>query len=148
MSEIGRTCWWLAEAMSHPEFAGAPARALEVSTSADVVIVGGGFTGLWTAWHLTQQSPGIDVVVLEQLECGFGASGRNGGFISGYVDQAGHLADLFGVDGALSMIRAGDHAVTSIAGWLEARGIDAWFRPDGSMAVASSRAQLRILDEQ
>ena len=148
MSEILRHCWWLHEAMAHPEFAGTPATALESDTTADVVIVGGGFTGLWTAWHLTQRAPGIDVVVLEQHECGFGASGRNGGFISGYVDQAGHLADLFGIEGALDMVQAGDHAVASIARWLEERGVDAWFRPDGSMAVASSPAQLSILDEQ
>jgi glycine/D-amino acid oxidase-like deaminating enzyme len=148
MSEIARTCWWLQEAMSHPQFAGTPARKLSGDTSADVVIIGGGFTGLWTAWHLKKQDPGIDVVVLEQWECGFGASGRNGGFISGYVDQAGHLADVYGVKGAQDIVRAGDHAVASIGQWLDEQGVDAWFRPDGSMAVASSKAQLDGLDGQ
>jgi len=148
MSEIARICWWLSEAMSHPEFAGEPAAPLRGDTTADVAIVGGGFTGLWTAWHLKKQDPGLDVVVLEQWECGFGASGRNGGFISGYVDQAEHLADVYGIKGAQDIVRAGDHAVASIGRWLDEQGVDAWFRPDGSMAVASSQAQLEGIDGQ
>ena len=148
MSDIARICWWLSEAMSHPEFAGEPATPLRGDTTADVAIVGGGFTGLWTAWHLKQSDPGVDVVVVEQSECGFGASGRNGGFISGYTDQAGHLADVYGLDGACAIIEAGDTAVAGIAHWLDSQGIDAWFRPDGSMAVASSVAQLGSIDNQ
>ena len=148
MSEIARICWWLSEAMSHPEFAGEPAPRLQRDTTADVAIVGGGYTGLWTAWHLKQQDPGIDVVVLEQSECGFGASGRNGGFISGYTDQAGHLADVYGLEGARAIIAAGDAAVAGIAQWCDVQGVDAWLRLDGSMAVASSPAQLRLIDEQ
>src|SRR5207342_2384822 len=50
------------------------------STSADVVVIGGGFTGLWTALALTETDPGLDVVVLEAETVAFGASGRNGGF--------------------------------------------------------------------
>jgi glycine/D-amino acid oxidase-like deaminating enzyme len=146
MSDIRRDCWWLSEAMAHPEFAGDPARRLNADTSADVVIVGGGFTGLWTAWHLKRRDPGVDVVVLEQLECGFGASGRNGGFISGYVDQGGHLADVYGVAGAQDIIRAGDSAVAGIQQWAQTRGADVWFRAAGSMAVASSAAQVSLLD--
>ena len=50
---------------------------------ADVVIVGGGFTGLWTAYFPTERNPNLGVVVLEQDICGGGPSGRNGGFASG-----------------------------------------------------------------
>ena len=48
--------------------------------SADVVIVGGGYTGMWAAWHVKQLEPEASVVLLEADRCGFGPSGRNGGF--------------------------------------------------------------------
>lgn len=49
---------------------------------ADVAILGGGFTGLWTAWHLLEADPTLRVVVCEAEHVGFGASGRNGGWCS------------------------------------------------------------------
>jgi glycine/D-amino acid oxidase-like deaminating enzyme len=141
MSEIAESCWWLKEAMAHPEFRGEPAPALENDTEADVVIVGGGYTGLWAAWHLVTTSPGIRVVVLERDECGFGPSGRNGGFINGFYDQAGTLRELFGDPGALAIIDAGARTLAELAAWLDEHGVDAWFRQDGYIGVASSTAQ-------
>ena len=58
--------------------------ALAEDTTADVVILGGGYTGMWTAFHLKQLDPGTDVVILEQDICGGGPSGRNGGFVNSY----------------------------------------------------------------
>ena len=107
MSDIATRCWWLAEALAHPEFRGEPAPPLLGDTAADVVVVGGGYTGLWAAWHLRRLEPGIDVVVLERDECGFGPSGRNGGFINGFYDHAGTLLDLFGREGAIRGHRGG-----------------------------------------
>ncbi len=141
MSDITRTCWWLKEAMARPEFVGEPAPALDRDTSADVVIIGGGYTGLWAAWHLVQARPGVKVVVLEQDECGFGPSGRNGGFINGFYDHAGTLVDLFGRDGALAVIEAGARTIHEMAAWMDGHGVDAWFRQDGYIGVASSPAQ-------
>lgn len=60
---------------------------LDGSRQADVVIVGGGFTGLWSAIHLKEADPGLDVVVLERAVVGFGASGRNGGFAMSMVGR-------------------------------------------------------------
>ena len=77
-SNLGRS-WWLREALARPEFEGEPARPLASDTTADVVILGGGYTGMWTAWSLKERDPGIDVVLLEQDICGGGPSGRNGG---------------------------------------------------------------------
>ncbi len=76
--------WWLQEALAHPEFAGEPCPALDGDTTADVVILGGGYTGLWTAYFLKERDPGLDVVLLEQDICGGGPSGRNGGFVNGF----------------------------------------------------------------
>src|SRR3954462_7253371 len=54
----------------------------------DVAIVGGGYTGLWTALELQRADPSLEVVVLEREACGFGASGRNGGWLSGELAGA------------------------------------------------------------
>src|SRR5215212_4651705 len=55
------------------------------STEADVAVVGAGFTGLWTAYYLARRDPGLRIVVLEREFAGFGASGRNGGWVSGLL---------------------------------------------------------------
>src|SRR3712207_4436093 len=60
----------------------APRPALSGDTSCDVVVVGAGFTGLWTAYYLKRHAPRLDVVVLEREIAGFGPSGRNGGWVS------------------------------------------------------------------
>jgi hypothetical protein len=56
--------WWLEEALALPEFAGPEAPPLEGDTTADVVILGGGYTGMWTAWFLKERQPDLDVVLL------------------------------------------------------------------------------------
>jgi glycine/D-amino acid oxidase-like deaminating enzyme len=141
MSDIAARCWWLSEALSHPEFRGEPAPRLETDTTADVVVVGGGYTGLWAAWQLRQLEPGIDVVVLERDECGFGPSGRNGGFINGFYDHAGTLVDLFGREGALAVIEAGARTIDELDQWMTTHGVDAWFRREGYIGVASAPRQ-------
>ncbi|MGH1551223.1 NAD(P)/FAD-dependent oxidoreductase [Streptomyces sp. L7] len=70
---------------------GLPSRRepLDGDASADVVIVGGGYTGLWTAYYLKQADPSLRVTVLEQKFCGYGASGRNGGWLQQRDRRAG-----------------------------------------------------------
>src|ERR1700674_3670280 len=86
--------WWLREALAgEPEKASSP---LTQDIKADVVIVGGGFTGLWTAYFLTEAKPDLKVVVLEQDMCGGGPSGRNGGFASGWWDELDGMVTLYG----------------------------------------------------
>ena len=62
--------WWLEEALALPEFAGPEAPTLDGDTTADVLILGGGYTGLWTAWFLKERQPDLDVVLLESDICG------------------------------------------------------------------------------
>ncbi|HET7902298.1 MAG TPA: FAD-binding oxidoreductase, partial [Candidatus Nanopelagicales bacterium] len=143
---IAETCWWLREALAHEEFRGEPTDPVRSDLTADVAIVGGGFTGLWTAWHLTRLDPGVDVVVLEQDECGFGPSGRNGGFLDGFSEYAPGLRERYGDDGARAVISAGDSAVAGVVGWLEEQGVDAWYRSAPSLGVASSPAQVGAWD--
>lgn len=141
MSDIQERCWWLKEAMAHPEFVGEPAPALVGDTTCDVLIIGGGYTGLWTAWQVKRADPGAEVVVLEQDECGFGPSGRNGGFLNSFYDHAETLVELFGEDGALAIITSGAQTVSEMSDWMEDHGVDAWFMQNGYIGVASSPAQ-------
>ena len=75
---IAPSFWW-ADLGGMPEARAALPGPMEV----DVAIVGGGYTGLWTAWYLLEADPSLRVVVLERERAGFGASGRNGGWLSG-----------------------------------------------------------------
>lgn len=140
-ADAGRS-WWLREALVLPDFEGDPAPPLSEDITADVVILGGGYTGLWTALHLKEIDPGVDVVIVEQDICGGGPSGRNGGFVSSFWEDLPYLADRFGDEMALRVCRVGDDSVTAIGAFCEEHGIDAWFREDGSLGVATSETQV------
>jgi glycine/D-amino acid oxidase-like deaminating enzyme len=133
------TSYWLREALAADP--GEPCPPLRGEATADVVILGGGFTGLWTAWFLTERSPGIEVVVLEREVCGSGASGRNGGFIGSWWDDAAALAERYGDKAAVAACRASAESVGAIGDWCRATGVDAWYRPVDYLEVASSPAQ-------
>jgi glycine/D-amino acid oxidase-like deaminating enzyme len=134
--------WWLREALALPEFAGDPCPPLAGDTKADVVILGGGYTGMWTAWFITQLDPGAEVVLLEQDICGGGPSGRNGGFVNSFWGDLTNLCERFGDDAALRLCRAGEDSVAAIGTFCQAQGFDAWFRADGDLGAASSSAQV------
>jgi len=131
--------YWLREALDADP--GPPCPPLQRDTEADAVILGGGYTGLWTAWFLTERAPGIDVIVLERDVCGSGASGRNGGFVGGWWDDAADLARRYGDAAALEAGRAAEASVDAIGRWCRDHGVDAWFRPVDYLEVASSPAQ-------
>ncbi|MGZ8600768.1 MAG: FAD-dependent oxidoreductase, partial [Actinomycetota bacterium] len=101
--------WWLLEALEHEP--GEPAPPLAGDTTADVLIVGGGYTGMWTAYQLTEREPGIDVVLLEQDVCGGGPSGRNGGFVNGWWTGLGELARRYGDGDAMELCLAVSRSV-------------------------------------
>jgi glycine/D-amino acid oxidase-like deaminating enzyme len=131
--------YWLREALEADS--GDPCPPLHGEARADVVILGGGYTGLWTAWFLTERAPGIDVVVLEAAICGAGASGRNGGFVGPWWDSADELADRYGDEATAAACRASDESVRAIGEWCAANDVDAWYRPAPYLEVASSPAQ-------
>src|SRR5918994_2875683 len=100
-------------------------------TAYDVVVIGGGYTGLWTAYFLTEADPAIRIAILEQDICGGGSSGRNGGFLHGWWDQLPLLEELHGPDEALDVARAVDGSVDGIREFCERHGVDAWLRGGG-----------------
>lgn len=120
---------------------------LTEDTTADVVIVGGGYLGLWSAWQLKQLEPDCDVVILEAGLAGHGPSGRNGGFVSTLWDDLPLLRESVGDARAVDVCRASERAVYGIGAWCEAQGVDAWYRLGGTLQVATSEAQHGDWDE-
>ncbi|MFI6818140.1 NAD(P)/FAD-dependent oxidoreductase [Nonomuraea sp. NPDC050328] len=126
----------------------APGPRLDGPLSADVVIVGAGYTGLWTAYYLKKAAPGLRVVVLEQEFAGFGASGRNGGWLTG--DMAGsaeRYAKTHGRPAARALQREMFASVDEVIAVCEAEGIDADVVKGGVLTVARNTAQAARLRE-
>ena len=109
--------WWLEEAGPID-----PRPPLEGDTRADVVVVGGGYLGLWTAWQLKALEPECDVVVLEAGLAGHGPSGRNGGFVSSLWDDLPILRDRLGDTAAVAVARASERPLDGIEEWCARRG--------------------------
>ncbi|HYC80536.1 MAG TPA: FAD-dependent oxidoreductase [Solirubrobacterales bacterium] len=119
-----------------------PAPPLAGERSADVVVVGGGFTGLWTAWYLRALEPEARVVVLEsEAVCGRGPSGRNGGFCNAMWYSLASMRERWGDEAALAIGRAAAEAVSRIGAFCAEQGIDAWWRPAGYVETATAPAQ-------
>jgi glycine/D-amino acid oxidase-like deaminating enzyme len=126
--------YWLEEAgavEAHPPLAG--------EASADVVVVGGGYLGLWTAWELA--TAGAEVALVEAEVCGHGPSGRNGGFVSSLWDQLPGLVERFGTERALAVGHASAGAVEAIGTWCEEQDVDAWYRQAPHLEIATTPAQ-------
>jgi glycine/D-amino acid oxidase-like deaminating enzyme len=139
---IERACFWMA---------GRPARepepALRGELVVDFAIVGGGYTGLWTALFLKEFEPFASVCVVEQELVGYGGSGRNAGIVGGDLDHSHDLAiDHFGLDEARTMARVGRENLDGMESWLAARGVDAAFERTGQLVMALSDAHIRSLE--
>ncbi len=113
-------------------------------SEADVVIVGAGFTGLWTAYYLAQRDPALRIVVCEREIAGFGASGRNGGWCSAlFPASLSKLSRLAGHDAAVAMQRAMHETVDEVGRVAAAEGIDCHWAKGGTVMLARSAAQLQ-----
>jgi len=129
--------WW--RSLGGPPTARAP---LPAPTEADVAIVGAGFTGLWSAYYLKRAQPSLRIVVLEREVAGFGASGRNGGWVSGFFSGPPRVYERRGGhDGFTALQRAMFDTVDEIARVIAEHGIDAEFLKGGHLSVALNAAQ-------
>ena len=130
--------FWLEQALKADA---SPAPSLSGETRADVCIVGGGFTGLWTAINLKRMKPELDVVIVEADICGAGASGRNGGCVLSWSTKFFTLKRLFGEQEAIRLVRASEDAVAAIETFCRDHHIDAQFRRDGTLYTATCKAR-------
>jgi glycine/D-amino acid oxidase-like deaminating enzyme len=121
-------------------------RARRAVADADVAIVGGGYTGLWTAWHLARRDPALRIVVVEREHVGFGASGRNGGWSSAILPIGlDELADRYGHGAAHRMQSAMHATVREIGEFCAAHAPAGVYHRGGTLDVARSRPQVERL---
>lgn len=108
-----------------------------------MVIVGGGYTGLWTAYYLLEARPELRVVVVEAQFCGYGASGRNGGWVSAkFPGSKEAMAAAHGGEAVRAYQRAMFDSIDGIGAVAEAEGIDCDFRKGGMLLFATRPAHL------
>jgi glycine/D-amino acid oxidase-like deaminating enzyme len=137
---------WLQEALTRePE-----AERVEPLSGAhrtDVCIVGGGYTGLWTALQIKWLDSSVDVTLLEADICGSGASGRNGGIVTGWWEKLPSLIHKYGEEEGMRLARESAAAVVAIGLICADHGIDADFRPGGILHTATAPAQFGAWNE-
>jgi glycine/D-amino acid oxidase-like deaminating enzyme len=139
-ARFGGGVWWLEEAMALD--AGRACPPLSGDVHADVCIVGGGYIGLWTAIELLEQAPDVRVVLIEAQGCGFGASGRNGGWATGWHDELDVVIKRFGVEEGLRLAGRSSWAIDRVAELCEEWDIDCRIRRRGATKAAVTRAQV------
>src|SRR6266511_2320186 len=127
---------WLQEALLGEEAAETP--ELFETIEADVCIVGGGYTGLWTALRIKELQPDATVVMLEADICGGGPSGRNGGFALSWWPKIETLQKRLGKEEALRLVKASEAAIAEIGEFCEREGVDAHFHQGGWLWTATS----------
>ncbi|MBO0982951.1 FAD-binding oxidoreductase [Rathayibacter sp. SD072] len=133
--------WW--SSIGRPE----PRPALPGPLDVDVCIVGAGYTGLWTAYYLKKAAPGLRIAVLEQRFAGFGASGRNGGWLTNEITGGvSSYARTHGRDAVDEFQLAVNGTVDEVIAVAAAEGIDADIVKGGEYQVARGPAQKRRLE--
>jgi putative aminophosphonate oxidoreductase len=130
---------WLEEALALED--GEP-DVLRQVTETDVCIVGGGYTGLWTALRIKELEPGTDVVLVEADICGGGPSGRNGGFALSWWPKIETLAKRVGEEEAVRLVKVSEAAVEEIGEFCKREQVDAHFHRGGWLWTATSQVQL------
>ncbi|MCM2394219.1 NAD(P)/FAD-dependent oxidoreductase [Streptomyces albipurpureus] len=119
----------------------APREPLPGDSSADVCVIGGGYTGLWTAYYLKKAAPDLRITVLEGRFCGYGASGRNGGWLFNGIAGRDRYARLHGRDSAVRLQQAMNDTVDEVIRVAAEEGIDADIHRGGVLEVAYTPAQ-------
>lgn len=130
----------------HYKLGGRPEIRAQLSKNLDkdIVIVGGGFTGLWTAYYLKKENPELDIALLEANFCGFGASGRNGGYVSAGISLA---KDRDSGEQNTRLRFAVRDSIAEVISRIAEEGIDADQEKVGSLLSATNHAQLKRLTE-
>jgi glycine/D-amino acid oxidase-like deaminating enzyme len=135
-----RRCLWIDDALSAEN----DRKVTELAGTQifDVCIVGGGFTGLWTALHLREHDAGLRIAILEADECGTGASGRNSGGMGHWWAKLPTLVRLFGVEDARFLLQASLDILDQIRDFVETNHIKCDLRRGLAAWSATARSQI------
>jgi glycine/D-amino acid oxidase-like deaminating enzyme len=135
--------FWLEEALAAE--GPAPCSPLAGREVHDICVVGGGYTGLWSALELAELAPELSICVIESQQCGFGASGRNGGWVTSWYDELDNLTRQFGREQAVWLADRTSEVIDELAAFTEAEEIECDLRRRGSLVVAGSAEQAEEL---
>ena len=91
---------------------------LSNNINTDICVVGGGFTGLWTALKIKEKNSSINITIIEKDLCGSGASGRNGGCMIPQSTKFLAMKETVGIDDAKRMVEASENAVYKIRDYI------------------------------
>lgn len=131
--------WW--SLVDHPTF-----KPDDLDRPWDVVIVGGGFSGLWTAHHLKEWEPTLRIAVLEKSLVGSGASGRNGGWVSALYPIEDHKLLKHSSEQSIHDLRFHlRKTIDDIGTFAEKENVDCGFTKGGSLLIARNEGQLKRL---
>lgn len=145
VAKNGGVSFWYADIGGVPDYR----PGLPGDRDVDVCIIGAGYTGLWTAYYLKKADPGLNVAVVEKEFAGFGASGRNGGWLFGGFSWSREKYLTTGTrSGVIAMEAALRGTVDEVIRVAQAERIDANIRRTDGMTVASTPAQMSRLKEE
>src|SRR5262245_54471885 len=138
-----KSCFWMAKPPVRR-----PQEPLEAPAEAGIAIVGGGYTGLWTALFLKELEPRRKIAILEQEVVGYGGSGRNAGIVGETIDHSHELAIAhFGLEEATRLARVGRENLDAMETFLRERGIEAGFEGSGQLIAAVTAQQIEALEK-
>ena len=138
-SRIGDVSFWYADLGGLPQ----KRPPLDGDMAVDVCIIGAGYTGLWSAWYLKQADPSLRILIVEKEFAGFGASGRNGGWLTGGFAWSHEKYLSTGTpEGVRAMVQAMNGTVDEVIRVAELEGIDADIRRTDELMVAVTPAQM------
>ena len=124
-------------------------QSLSTDLQCDVVIIGGGYSGLWTAYYLKRIVPDCRIVILESNQIGFGASGRNGGWCSGFLPVTlGELEKMHGRSAAIEMYRESFRSLDEIEAVITDLRIDCDYHRGGTINGATNLVQKSRVDAE
>ena len=142
---LERVGFWFDSLESLPE----PEPPRPLPAQVDVAIVGGGFTGLWTAYYLKRLDPSLDIAVLEAVTVGFGASGRNGGWCTGMSSGLEEMLERPDQrEAGVRLLRALIDAVDEVGQVCQAENIDCHYAKGGALTVAHTPYHTAELQEE
>ena len=132
------------------DYSSEPLLTGDFNSSYDVAIIGGGFSGLWSAYHLLELKPEISIAIFEAKRCGFGASGRNGGWASSdYPVYRKTLEKRHGKEKTDELFKALTNAIDEIGRIAKKLAPGANFVKSGTLMFARNSAQeIRLKDSQ
>lgn len=139
------------DASTYPVWHDSPTQVLSFSAAptdaeVDVAIVGAGLSGLWTAYYLSVAAPTLRIAILEARHVGFGASGRNGGWCSGFFPLApSELSATYGRDAALLAYQESFATLPEIERVLRRENIDCGWHQGGTVQSATTQLQAQRL---